>query len=33
MWKLLAEWPWKIGFDFTSLLLWGEPKFPMPDEE
>ena len=33
MWKLLAEWPWKLGFDFPSLIFWGEPKFPTPDEK
>lgn len=33
MWDTIANWSWKLGFDYVSLILWGEPKFPMPIEE
>lgn len=29
----LANWSWQLGFDFPSLILWGEPKFPMPTKD
>lgn len=32
MWNALAKWSWQLGFDYVSLVLWGEPKFPMPTE-
>ena len=25
----LAKWSWQLGFDYPSLIFWGEPKFPM----
>lgn len=32
MWNTLANWSWKLGFNYPSLILWGEPKFPMPEK-
>lgn len=32
MWNLLTKWSWQLGFDYPSLVLWGEPKFPMPTQ-
>lgn len=33
MWDKIAKWSWQLGFDFTSIIFWGEPKFPTLDEE
>lgn len=33
IWDAIKDWNWKLGFDYPSLILWGEPKFPMPEEE
>lgn len=32
MWNALTNWSFKLGFDYPSLVFWGEPKFPMPSE-
>ena len=29
----LANWSWKVGFDYVSIVFWGEPKFPMLEED
>ena len=28
----LSKLSWQIGFDYASLVLWGEPKFPQPTD-
>ena len=33
MWDVIAKWSWKLGFDYISVVFWGEPKFPMPIED
>lgn len=33
MWDSIANWSWKLGFDYVSIIFWGEPKFPMPKED
>lgn len=32
MWNALTNWSFKLGFDYPSLVFWGEPKFPMPND-
>ena len=33
MLEYLANWSWKVGFDYVSIVFWGEPKFPMLAED
>lgn len=33
MWDAIVNWGWKLGFDYVSVVFWGEPKFPMPTED
>lgn len=32
MWRLFGP-EWNIGFDMTSMIFFGEPKFPTLDDE
>ncbi len=35
MYNLLSilSWDWDLGFDIPSLLFFGEPEFPLPEEQ